>query len=166
MRNSSLIRNQAYDSLRVNANQSVKIRALENQISALLAENLSLRGTVIELRGELDTTRSTNVVKNVTAIQKQLETKLQELSGLVFELGSVEKKSKRRKSQLPPLGESQKAQSARDRIFLEERNVAREGQLPTIMEDKSYPRKTLEYVINRLVKTQSLIPPAPPKSLK
>lgn len=125
----------------------MKIRALENQVSNLLADNLALRAETIQLRTELDDSRSKEVIRNVVAVQKQLEAKLREFTGLVSDLGDVQKKARRRKSQQPQSQRFSESKNWRSRrATLGELVAVQEGQLPTIVEGKDFPRKTLECV--------------------
>jgi hypothetical protein len=124
---------------KTNSNQSIRIRCLEDETSRLLAENLALREDIIQLRNDLDTRPDRQAIGSV---RDQLELKMQELSCLVSELGvlqrpgqaSVEISEKPTRS---PGGR----RSWRRMEMLEEQ----EKRMPTIREDKYYPRRTMEY---------------------
>jgi len=134
---------QNRDLTRTNATQAAKIRSLEIQISNLLAENLSCRDTIIHLEVELDESRRRAVSENVYEIQRQLQTKLSECAGIVAQLGATETRSEN-------VARGQTALEGREwrtRATLSEILESQPGHLPTITEDKHYPRKTLEYVL-------------------
>lgn len=139
---------------RVNSNQSVKIRNLETQISQLVAENCQLRAESNKLRLALDEARATRTVQHVDAIKQQLQERLQDFERLIGSLGDVGKKRKSnaRKSEIP----NSSRQSPNQKVWRSERSIGdvldlpqtrqQEGWLPTIVEDKHFPRRTLEYV--------------------
>lgn len=133
-------------SRRTNAAQALKIRALETQISNLLTENLSVRDTAIHLQSQLDESKSRHVVENFRAIQRQLEERLRECTDIVAGLGHVDK-NQRRRSSLQPTKQSPPPREWRTRATLSEVLEQQPGHLPTIAEDKLYPRRTLEYVM-------------------
>lgn len=131
---------QNRDLTRTNATQAAKIRSLEIHISNLLAENLSCRDTIIHLEVELDESRRRAVSENVYEIQRQLQAKLSECAGIVAQLGVNEMRSE-------GVARGQMALEGREwrtRATLSEILESQPGHLPTITEDKHYPRKTLE----------------------
>ncbi|KAF1988070.1 hypothetical protein K402DRAFT_392343 [Aulographum hederae CBS 113979] len=122
-----------------NSNQSVRIRNLEAETSRLLSDNLVLREQVLQLQHELEKKESTIATESINAVKSQLEAKLQELGTLVADLGQPQKppsKGKRRSSS------SRLSNQWRER--LPGLDPEAEGRLPTIAEDKYYPRKTLD----------------------
>lgn len=136
----------------MNSTQSVKIRNLETQISQLVAENCSVRGEVNQLRVALDESRSERRLKNVDEIRNELQGKLREVEALVGGLGEIGKRKSnhRRESEAvrsPQKSPNQKAwrsqQSIGDVIDLPQSRQP-EGFMPTIVEDKHFPRRTLE----------------------
>jgi hypothetical protein len=132
---------------RTNAAHAAKIRSLEIQISNLLSENLSFRDTIIHLQVELDESRQRAIVQDVTGIQRQLEEKMRECAEIVAQLGSVEKRSRQNRT-TQPAKTSPDAREWRTRATLSEILETQPGHLPTIVEGKHFPRRTLEYVKN------------------
>jgi hypothetical protein len=122
---------------------------LENEVSRLLAENLGLREQILRLQTEADSRSSQKVVDHVNAIKANLETKLLELGKLVTALGDVphpKKKSstKEGKTVRPSPTQSPDQKNWKNMCTLSEAVGLQDGRLPPILEDKSYPRRTLE----------------------
>ena len=128
---------------RVNSTQAIRIQNLEVSNSAIIAENLVLREQVIKLQYELDRGSSRATVAKVNAVKDKVEAKLVELGNLVAELGKV--RSTKRES------------TARQKSAVERHSPQRspgskawrsagidDCRLPPILENKLYPRKTLE----------------------
>lgn len=138
---------------RVNSNQSVKIRNLETQISQLVAENCQLRSESNQLRLALDESRAKRTFEHVDGIKRQLQDSLKDFEELIGSLGEVGKKRKStsKRSEVvrsPRQSPGQKTWSCErsigDVIDLPQ-NRQVEGWLPTIVEDKHFPRRTMEY---------------------
>jgi hypothetical protein len=129
---------------RTNSQQSIRIRSLENDCSRLLAENLSLREQVLQLQNTLESQPSRPSFENIDAVKSKLEAKMQELGGLVAELGQMKKADhrSRRKSQLATRRMPEERQW-RSGLGLQE---VQNQMLPTITEDKFFPRRTMGYV--------------------
>lgn len=129
---------------KTNSTQSIRIRSLENDCSRLLAENLALREQVLSLH---NTVESRPAFDHIDAIKSQLETKIQELGGLVASLTQPknrrDKDVDRRKSQLLAKRRSGEERQWRSGLGLQE---VENAMLPTITEDKFYPRRTMGYV--------------------
>ncbi|KAF2491007.1 hypothetical protein BU16DRAFT_574948 [Lophium mytilinum] len=129
---------------KTNSTQSVRIRNLENEGSRLLAENLSLREQVINLQTALDNQSIGPSAENIHVVRDKLEAKIHELGTLVAELGQLQNPERQRQC---------KSQTAATRRSPDERNwrggagygqfEGDDGKLPTITEDKYYPRKTM-----------------------
>jgi hypothetical protein len=106
-----------------------------------LTENLTLREKSLELQNHIDSSKK--VV--VDHVQAALTSKLDELQLFVSQLSSLANSTNK---PLPDYPQQQTALKAFKRNFrtpvelLEEQD----GFLPTIREDKHWPRKTLEYV--------------------
>ncbi|KAG4430031.1 hypothetical protein IFR05_014483 [Cadophora sp. M221] len=140
---------QNRDIARANSAQSLRIRNLENETSRLLAENLGLRGQILQLQGELENGRSQRIAQHTDVVKSQLEAKLLELGALLSGLGEVP--SPQRKSRQS--GKATRASPAtspdqknwKNICSLSEAVAGQEGRLPPILENKSYPRKTLEH---------------------
>lgn len=133
---------------RINSGQSVRIRNLETEISRLLAENITLRGEAIHAKAETENRKAAQKLdKEVVRIKEQLEEKLSGVHALLGELGALPDKFSRRSSQrrrkdgfVSDLVKSTEDREPRHRQTLCEQ----EGRLPAILEDKHYPRRTLE----------------------
>ncbi|KAF2127281.1 hypothetical protein P153DRAFT_368594 [Dothidotthia symphoricarpi CBS 119687] len=137
---------------KTNSQQSIRIRSLENDCSRLLAENLSLREQVLRLHNAAESQSSRLSFENIDAVKTQLEAKLQELGGMVAQLGQLKKTGdrSRRKSQQLATRRSAGDRQWRSGLGLQE---VENQMLPTIAEGKHYPRRTmgadeLEEVLN------------------
>lgn len=128
--------------------QSLRIRTLESDVSRLLAENISLRERIITLDQEVEKSNSVPFIGDgVNEVKGKLAAKLEELGSLVGELGTLPQVMKR-----PPTSTVQPETS--EHTSLERPNPPRQplfgaegyddGRLPVILEDKYYPRRTLE----------------------
>lgn len=135
---------------RANSTQSLRIRNLESEVSRLLSENVSLREQIIKLHYEVEKHTSRAVQDNVDSVKAKLEAKLTELGGLVQELGKVQnnvesQRSHKRKSMnrsSPKRSPDQK--NWKNALTLSEVTGGADGRLPPIIEDKYYPRRTME----------------------
>lgn len=136
---------QSADRLRNNSTQSQRIRNLELETSRLLGENIHLRERIIQLETELDSSRNSYATAKVDAIKDRLDAKIQELGGLVAELGLLQKPARkaRRRTQSPKRSPNQK-EWKNAHTLAEVMGGQQGGRLPTIVEDKHYPRRTLE----------------------
>lgn len=115
-----------------------------------MAENLVLREQILRLQSELEADRAQQIVEDTRAAKTQLEEKLLELSALIGGLGL---EPARKKS--PPATKTVRESPSQSPAQREWKNMytmgevvrgGLEGSLPPIMENKTYPRKTLEYV--------------------
>ncbi|CAN9409208.1 unnamed protein product [Alternaria alternata] len=109
---------------KTNSIQSIRIRSLETDCSRLLAENLALREQVLNLHNTIE---SRPALDQIDVVKTQLEAKLSELGSLVAGLSQSREKS----------GEERQWRSG---LGLQE---VENGMLPTITEDKYYPRRTM-----------------------
>lgn len=137
---------------RVNSIQSLRIRSLESEVSHLLSENVSLREQTISLSQELERYEAAKMLHDgVYDIKARLDNKLAELGSLVTDLGALPRKfgklcdetgesTDQGHSRLSNLDRRRRATDA------EYSAASEDGKLPVILEDKCYPRKTLEYV--------------------
>lgn len=133
---------------RINTNQSIRIRNLETEISRLLAENIAIREEAIHAKADAERWKAAHRFnKEVGNLKKQLEEKLSEVNALVGELGALPEKAARRSSQrrrkdgfVSELVKTTGERETRHRQTL----LEQEGRLPAILEDKCYPRRTLE----------------------
>ncbi|KAJ5112098.1 Shugoshin N-terminal [Penicillium argentinense] len=149
--------------MRVNSMQSMRIRSLESEVSHLLSENVSLRGQIITLTQENERLKAAKFLQNgVYEMKTRLDTKIAELNGLVSELGALPRKagklpqgksfdSDRPRTEAPPrLNDPDYSADVDD------------GKLPAIMEDKYYPRRTLEpQEAHSIVESGSCLPDSP-----
>ncbi|KAL4877241.1 hypothetical protein BJY04DRAFT_198877 [Aspergillus karnatakaensis] len=136
---------------RVNSIQSLRIRSLESEISHLLSENVSLREQVITLTQELGRFELAKALRDgVFDVKARLDSKLAEMSSLIAELGSLPRqfpKCVRRKEGSALQRPSRDSATVTDvddadpEPYLEH---DLDGRLPVILEDKYYPRRTLE----------------------
>jgi hypothetical protein len=130
---------------KTNSQQSIRIRSLENDCSRLLAENLSLREQVLQLQNALESHAQRPSFENIDTVKAKLEAKMLELGGLVAELGQMKKVDERPRcrSQLAATRRSPDERQWRSGLGLQE---VENHMLPTITEDKFYPRRTMGYV--------------------
>ncbi|KAL6703228.1 hypothetical protein ACN47E_010090 [Coniothyrium glycines] len=124
---------------KTNSQQSIRIRSLENDCSRLLAENLSLREQVLNLHAAAE---SRPALDHIDAVRTQLESKLQELSGLVAGLSQPRRSTHgdRRKSKALARRRNGEERQFGSGLGLQE---VENAMLPTIAEDKYYPRLTI-----------------------
>lgn len=139
---------------KVNSTQAMRIRALENEVSRLLTDNLNSRGHIIRLERDLESSRIRN--QNVDDLRSQMEVKLAEL-GALFKGFDGRPSPKKRRSVSPKENNKMirstpaKSPGTKDWKNACAIGAAMPGQegrfppsLPAIMENKYYPRKTLE----------------------
>lgn len=145
---------QNRDIARANSTQSLRIRNLENETSRLLAENLGLRGQILQLQAELENGKAQRIAEHTGIVKSQLEQKLLEIGALLSGLG--ERPSPKRKSRQsgkitrasPATSPDQK--NWKNICTLSEAVAGQEGRLPPILENKTYPRRTLEYFTHQM----------------
>ncbi|TQS35305.1 hypothetical protein Golomagni_04279 [Golovinomyces magnicellulatus] len=138
---------QNRDLARVNSTQSLRIGELENEISKLLSENLSLRGQILRLQSDQENRKVRRLEEQTFRLKALLESKLNEISALVGDLGQEAQPHKippkRRKDRC-----SSSIQSPREnwkKFYSEKEDVPDpDGRLPPIMEDPSHLRRNSE----------------------
>ncbi|TVY17869.1 Shugoshin [Lachnellula arida] len=140
---------QNRDIARTNSTQSLRIRNLENEVSRLLAENLGLNEQIIRLANQLENGKAQRTVDHTEVVKSQLEAKLLEIGALITSLGDVPPRKKRtsqggRTTQASP-STSPDQKKWKNMCTLSEAVASQEGRLPPILEDKAYPRQTLEH---------------------
>ncbi|KAL2011836.1 hypothetical protein VTN00DRAFT_4554 [Thermoascus crustaceus] len=135
---------------RVNSIQSLRIQSLESEVARLLSENVSLHERVIALSQEVTRYESARMLNDgVYDLKGKLDAKLAELGNLVIELGMLPRKVARvydsRSNSIGPGQEKSSSFNHRPVAVEPEDGVDfDDGRLPVILEDKYYPRKTLE----------------------
>jgi Shugoshin N-terminal coiled-coil region len=142
---------QNRDIARANSTQSLRIRNLENETSRLLAENLGLREQILRLQTEIENGKAQRIADHTGVVKAQLEAKLLEISTLINSLGDASAPPKKKS---PRAGKITRAspntspdqKNWKNMCTLSEAVGGQEGRLPPILENKSYPRPTLEYV--------------------
>ncbi|KAK4692703.1 hypothetical protein P7C71_g4557, partial [Lecanoromycetidae sp. Uapishka_2] len=113
-------------------------------------ENVSLREQIIKLHYEVEKNTSRLVQDNVNSVKAKLEAKLTELGVLVQDLGrvqdNVESQSTHKRKSLhhssPKRSPDQK--NWKNALTLSEVTGGADGRLPPIVEDKYYPRRTMD----------------------
>jgi hypothetical protein len=133
---------------RINSAQSLRIRQLETEISRVLADNLSLREEIIRLQNDAESNKSHRILENVGEIRAQLEAKLMEIGALVTGLTDVPV-PRRRSATRPDITTTNPKPSLEQRNWknmctVSEAMAGQDGRLPPILENKYYPRRTLE----------------------
>lgn len=134
---------QNRDIARVNSTQSLRIRSLENETSKLLAENLGLREQILRLQDKLEEGRAQRIADHTGALKAQLEAKLLEIGTLVNSLSEEPRRQKSAKDATKST-DSPAQKNWRNSCSLADTLANQEGRLPPILENKSYPRRTLE----------------------
>lgn len=125
----------------MNSMQSLRIRSLESEVSHLLSENVSLRKQVINLTQETERLEAGKLLHNgIYDIKSKLDAKLAELSSLATDLGSLP----RRVGKLCDEQSQRPKQAPESRPKIDDLFGPDDGRLPAIVEDKYYPRRTLE----------------------
>ena len=132
---------QNRDLARNNSNQSLRIRSLELEVSRLLADNLELRERAFRIESDLSAARDNVSGDAVRRLRDDLQAKIAELSGIVGGLddavgqkdGGLETTQTRERK--PIEGQWRERQTLTEAM--------RDSQMPTIAEDKQYPRTTL-----------------------
>ena len=110
-----------------------------------------LRENIISLEHELDHCPKREALEDLSFVKDRLEAKLAELGRLVFELGTVQKSAiatsapSRRHSRGKSPKRSPDQKIWKNALTLSEVTGGQDGRLPPILENKYYPRKTLEY---------------------
>jgi hypothetical protein len=136
------------DGNRTNSQQSIRIRNLETEGSRLLAENLSLREQVLQLQNVIEARSNGPSFADIEAVKSRLEVRLAEFGSLVAELGQIQKvdSGPRCKSQTAATRRSPDERQWRSGLCLQE---VENAMLPTIAEDKYFPRRTMGYISRR-----------------
>lgn len=123
--------------------QSLRIRSLESEVAHLLAENVSLRQQVINVTQETERLEAAKMLHaGVYEIKSRLDAKIAELNDLASDLGMLPRKASKLDRSDP---DRPKAAGSRPQA-MDLDYTGEDGRLPAILEDKCYPRKTLEYV--------------------
>ena len=123
----------------------MRIHNLETEKSRLLSENLALHEENIQLRVELEEKKehSSQAETNVVDFQRRLDEQIHALQELATSLNISQKvpsKVQQEQSSSPPA-----VRDWRDDVPRRS-SQGDEWRLPTIMEDKYYPRRTLKYL--------------------
>ncbi|KAH8693098.1 hypothetical protein BGW36DRAFT_362634 [Talaromyces proteolyticus] len=130
---------------RVNSLQSLRIQGLEAEITHLLKENAILKEQVISLSQDAHKYEAGRYLsKDIHQYKEKLAAKLYELNSLINDLGKLPEKfsnSTHSNSSSNGVENYYTAGMSRRSMIRAEDN----GRLPTIAEDKFFPRKTLEY---------------------
>ncbi len=115
---------------------------------------MSLREQIIKLHYELESNAGKMESSTIDSFKMRLEAKLKEVGNLVQELGDVQKAAKKRRQEkrksmnnkISPK-RSPNQRSWKNTQTLSDLMGEADGRLPPILEDKQFPRRTLEYVI-------------------
>lgn len=125
-----------------NSAQSLRIRSLELDVARLLSENLSLREKVLHLQSEAHKARVRVADDAIDTLKSGLQQKLEELSGLINGLSDLKDIRTDTVQHDATAGMAAPEQQWKERVPL--MAAMREHQMPTIVENKSYPRISLE----------------------
>jgi hypothetical protein len=130
--------------------QSLRIRSLESEVTHLLSENVSLREQVITLSQEIERLESAKMLHDgVYEIKSKLDAKLAELNALTTDLGMLPRKVSKMGDERPGSANTDRPKPAAPETKppmteSEVQGGCDDGKLPAILEDKYYPRRTLE----------------------
>ncbi|CRG85585.1 Shugoshin [Talaromyces islandicus] len=129
---------------RVNSLQSLRIQGLESDVTQLLKENAALKEQVISLSHDAQKYEAGRFLcKDIYQYKEKLASRLSELNSLVSEFGKLPEKFLS-SVDAANTGNSMDSHLAPD---IGPRSVTRpedDGRLPTIVEDKYFPRRTLD----------------------
>ena len=112
---------------------------------------MALRQHIIRIQFDIDRHSESIRLDDMGGIKEKLEAKLTEIGGLVQELGKIQTDAANRRSPKRRALSSNSPKKSPDQnvwknvLSLAEVTGAADGRLPPIVEDKYYPRKTLEY---------------------
>lgn len=142
---------------RANSVQSLRIQSLECEVTHLLRENATLREQIIILGQDGERFETARLFrKNIYDYKGKIESKLAELGSLVEEMGALPENLMRNPSHRTREGDAEERNihppSRLSSIFRDEC-----GRLPVILEDKYYPRRTLESVSSPMLELPVLI---------
>ena len=141
---------------RANSTQSLRIRSLENDVAQLQAENVSLREQIIRLHQETEQNNQ-SASERVDSCKDKIRIKLLEVEHILQELNIPRGASKRQDHyrRRPDTSKSPRISPKLRRWRLEHGQgdglTDHEGRLPPILEDKSFPRQTLESVLCKMI---------------
>lgn len=134
---------QNRDLAKNNSSQSLRIRGLELEVSRLLQTNLELREELLRARNAEHNARKESSKEGVRGFKEEMMAKLRELSGIVE---GIEEMRENQEEQLEER-EDRRMSILSQMEFRERQPLAdlmRDCQMPTIDEDKSHPRRTLD----------------------
>lgn len=149
---------QNRDIARVNSAQSLRIRSLESECGRLLSDNLTLNGRILELEKELEEAQGAQrIADHAMEIKDKMEAQLAQWGALIQGLGT-EPAAKRRATTSPSgrrIARPRRSEAAspvmrrrpRDSRSAEAAAAQEDGRLPPIHENKTYPRRTMRYVV-------------------
>lgn len=130
----------------------MKIRVLENDLHHCLSENATLRTRILALETELSDTPTQDLRSGISQLRNRLSL---QFTSILSELTELEKKPRRRKSQLNlPVSPKRSPQQRewRNTSTLGEVLASQGATMPTIVEGKHFPRRTLEVAdVQRLI---------------
>ena len=121
---------------KTNSSQSIRIRCLEAEVSRLLTENLGLREEIINLKAELQHAPSRPAIK---VWRDSFEQKVKDLQGLLFDINALQNPESER-----TVNSDAPKEIHVSREWPKRYDPDQENMLPTIREDKCYPRRTFE----------------------
>lgn len=119
-----------------NSGQSLRIRSLELEVSRLLADNLELRNQVLHLQNEVYAAQKKASNSAARRMKEEMRARIAALSRIVDGIEDNAEDTER-----PPREKKPIEGNWRERQTLTE--LMRETVMPTISEDKLYPRRTL-----------------------
>lgn len=136
----------------------MRIRSLESECGRLLSDNLTLNGRILELEKELEECKGAqSIADHALEIRDKMEAQLVQWGAMIQGLG-IEPVAKRQATTSPGgrrIARPRKSggfspaarRRPRDSRNAEAAAAQEEGRLPPIHENKTYPRRTMRYVV-------------------
>ncbi|OJJ42000.1 hypothetical protein ASPZODRAFT_137577 [Penicilliopsis zonata CBS 506.65] len=149
---------------RVNSLQSLRIRSLESEVSHLLAENVSLREQNIALNQDIARLEATSLLRaNIDSVKAKLEAKLGELNDLVLDLVTIPQRLGKKPEDIATFDkEETKTSAPTGHAGISDWSAGEQSRLPPILEDKCFPRNTLDVQdFQELLEDGQNVPPNP-----
>jgi hypothetical protein len=120
----------------------------------MLSENFELRGQILQLEKELEDGKAHRIADHALDIKAKLEAQLVEWGSILATLGCeppakrLDQRHRRNSKPRTSLNrQSPPRKSLRDVAKDNEARAKEQGRLTPILEHKTYPRQTMEYVV-------------------
>lgn len=142
---------QNRDLAKANAVHLLRIRTIEADFARSLSDNLRLESRIIELEKELEDNNARRIADHALDIRSRLEAQLSECMSVLSSLGQepptkrhASPRGRRSSRASLPLQSPPRRRPPRELMREAGARAPEDDKLPTIAENKSYPRATLE----------------------